>query len=245
LDFPKVIDLLTEFFEREKLPFAVIGAFGLHAYGLTRATTDLDFVTDSAVQPRVVAFLERSGYETLYVSPGYSNHLHLDADLGRVDLVYVSGETSRRLFAESKPLRIAGRVLLVPRPEFLAAMKVHAMRNDPERRHQELADIRFLLGLPNGIERRFGHTSRRAGWESSTTNSKKRSDLLDLERDLPTTPDDVAAQRRLKARQWPGSEQYLRFLASFDPVSPEELRRKEGPRGDSPFELIPPISRDR
>jgi len=149
LDFPKVIDLLAEFFEREKLPFAVIGAFGLHAYGLTRATTDLDFVTDSAAQPRVVAFLERSGYETLYVSPGYSNHLHPDADLGRVDLVYVSGETSRRLFAESKSLRIAGRVLPVPRPEVLAAMKVHAMRNDPERRHQDLSDIRFLLGLSN------------------------------------------------------------------------------------------------
>jgi hypothetical protein len=27
-------------------------------------------------------------------------------------------------------------------------MKVHAMRNDPERRHQELSDIRFLMGLP-------------------------------------------------------------------------------------------------
>jgi hypothetical protein len=149
VDFPKVLDLVTEFFEREKLPFALIGAFGLHAYGLTRATTDLDFVTDSAAQPRLVSFLEGSGYETLYVSPGYSNHLHPDPDLGRVDLVYVSGETSSRLFAEAKLLRIAGRAVPVPRPEALAAMKVHAMRNDPERRHQELADIRFLLMLPD------------------------------------------------------------------------------------------------
>ena len=149
MDFPKVIDTVAEFFEREKLPFAVIGAFGLHAYGLTRATTDLDFVTDSAAQPRLVAFLEAYGYETLYVSPGYSNHLHPNADLGRVDLVYVSGETSHRLFAETRWLRIAGRVLPVPRPEDLAAMKVHAMRNDPERRHQDLSDVRFLLGLPD------------------------------------------------------------------------------------------------
>lgn len=149
MNFPKVIDLLVDFFEREKVPFAVIGAFGLHAYGLTRATTDLDFVTDSAAQPHLVAFLEASGYETLYVSPGYSNHLHPAPDLGRVDFVYVSGDTRRRLFAETKPLRIAGRVLPVPTPEILAALKVHAMRNDPDRRHQELADIRFLLGLPN------------------------------------------------------------------------------------------------
>jgi hypothetical protein len=31
-------------------------------------------------------------------------------------------------------------------------MKVHAIKNDPERRHQELADIRFLMGLP-GVDR--------------------------------------------------------------------------------------------
>jgi len=31
-------------------------------------------------------------------------------------------------------------------------MKVHAIKNDPARRHQELADIRFLMGLP-GVDR--------------------------------------------------------------------------------------------
>src|SRR5688572_7156911 len=95
------------------------------------------------------------------------------------------------------------------------------------------------------IERRFGHTSRRAGWESSTTTSKKRSDRLNLERDLPTTPKDVAAQRRLKAKQRLSSDQYLRFLAGFDPASSDELRRKPGPRGDSPFELLPATPRNR
>jgi hypothetical protein len=40
----------------------------------------------------------------------------------------------------------------VPKPEHLAAMKVHAIKNDPARRHQELADIRFLMSLP-GVDR--------------------------------------------------------------------------------------------
>lgn len=148
MDFARVIGTLADFFEREKLPYAVIGAFGLHAYGLTRATADVDFVADSSAQPRLIAFLEARGYETLYASPGYSNHLHPDAELGRVDLVYVSGETSRRLFGDTRSLSIAGRALPVPSPENLVAMKVHAMQNDPERRHQELSDIRFLMGLP-------------------------------------------------------------------------------------------------
>ena len=153
MDFAMVIDLLSGFFEREKLPFAVIGAFGLHAYGLTRATTDVDFVTDSDARSRLVQFLEGSGYETLYLSEGYSNHLHHDPVFGRVDIVYVSGETGRRLFEGAIPGRlISGRRVPVPRPEHMAAMKIHAIKNDPARRHQELADIRFLMGLP-GVER--------------------------------------------------------------------------------------------
>lgn len=153
MDFGKVIDLVAGFFEREQLPFAVIGGFALHAYGLTRATTDLDFVTEAAAQSRVVSFLEGAGYETLYVSSGFSNHVHPVADLGRLDFVYVAGDTARRLFAGARPAVVfAKRRLLVPSPEHLAAMKVQAMKNDPARRHQELADVRFLLTL-SGVDR--------------------------------------------------------------------------------------------
>lgn len=47
--------------------------------------------------------------------------------------------------------RLGGHELRVPRPEHLAAMKVHAMKNDPGRAFQELADIRFLLQL-DGVD---------------------------------------------------------------------------------------------
>jgi hypothetical protein len=41
---------------------------------------------------------------------------------------------------------------LVPKPEHLAAMKVHAMSNDPSRVFQDMADIQFLMKLP-GVDR--------------------------------------------------------------------------------------------
>lgn len=150
LDFGKVLDTLAAFFEREGYRYAAIGAFGLHAYGLGRATLDLDLVTEDAAQPRLVSFLESLGYETLHRSPGYSTHLHPDPDLGRVDLVYVGGETSRLLFGgRGAILRLGGRTVPVPRPEHLAAMKIHAMKSDPSRTLQEMADIQFLLRLPD------------------------------------------------------------------------------------------------
>jgi len=58
---------------------------------------------------------------------------------------------------------------------------------------------------------------------------------LDLERDLPTTPEDVAALRRL--RDLPVSPaEYEELLRACGDASPEELARRQGPRGE-PFEL--------
>ncbi len=149
MDFRRVLDTLAGFFEREQLRFAVVGAFGIAAYGRPRATADLDVATGADGQGRLIAFLDSLGYETLHASEGFSNHLHRDPELGRVDVIYVAGDTARQLFDGCRPLlRLGERAIPVPRPEHLAAMKVHAMKNEPSRTLQELADIRFLLTVP-------------------------------------------------------------------------------------------------
>ena len=164
MDFERVVDAVAAFFERERVHFAVAGGFALHAYGLSRATTDLDFVTDSRVHERLIAFLVSLGYKTLHTSAGYSNHLHPDPALGRLDFIYVSAETSIRLFAApGATLHFGNRELQVPRAEHLAAMKILAMKNDPGRSLQEMADIRFLLQLPGIKEEEIREYFDKAG----------------------------------------------------------------------------------
>lgn len=63
------------------------------------------------------------------------------------------------------------------------------------------------------------------------------SDRLNLDRDLPTTPDDVAALRRVRVPPPMTLAEYFRFLAGFPEVPNEELRSRRGPRGGVPFEL--------
>ena len=76
-------------------------------------------------------FMESKGFETLHRSQGYSNHRHLDPDVGRVDLVYVGGKTAARLFADTSHHETSsGLSIPVPRPEHLIAMKVLAMKNE-------------------------------------------------------------------------------------------------------------------
>jgi hypothetical protein len=152
LDFEKVLMTIARYFEREGVKFAVIGAFALHAYGRSRLTQDLDFVTEAAGQAALIAYLESLGYQTLHRSEGYSNHLHSDSAMGRVDFVYVRGETRRKIFeTQGATLKLGNLSVPVPRAEHLVAMKVQAMKNDPSRTLQELADIGFLIHLP-GID---------------------------------------------------------------------------------------------
>ncbi len=137
--------ILADFFTREKIDFAIIGGYALHAYGHTRATRDVDFITDYEHQARIVAFLESLGFETLHRSLGYSNHLHVVDGL-RIDLVYVEGNTAQTILTAAKPMLITESLSLpVARADHLVLLKLFAMRNDPTRKFQELADIRELI----------------------------------------------------------------------------------------------------
>jgi hypothetical protein len=148
LDFVRVFDRIAGRLDERGQPYALAGALALHAYGQSRATFDLDLVTLRAAQEPLVELLSGLGYETLHVSPGYSSHQHADPDWGGVDLIYVDPETAGRLFpACSQRLRLGARDAPVPRAEHLAAMKVQAMRNDPSRLLQDLADVQYLLRL--------------------------------------------------------------------------------------------------
>jgi hypothetical protein len=139
--------ILTEFFKREHFDFAVIGAFALYAYGYTRATRDVDFITRFENQRKIVDFLESLGFETLNCSGGYSNHLHTSDGL-RIDLVYVDGQTADLIFkAVQKKFFFGDFDLPVVSPEHLVALKLFAIRNDPDRKYKELADIKEIVRL--------------------------------------------------------------------------------------------------
>jgi hypothetical protein len=67
------------------------------------------------------------------------------------------------------------------------------------------------------------------------TSSSKDSELLDLERGLPTTPADVLALRRIKRSRRLSTEDYLRALARLPPRPVRPSRRRT--YGGEPFRL--------
>ena len=151
--FDVVLRTFTDFFDREKIRFVVIGGLAIHAWRRSRNTQDIDFAVDLSQRETVVAFAESMGYKTHFLSDGYSNHEHSSSDWGRVDLMYVTGETAEKVFATATIKPIAGDIAApVARPELLAAMKATAMKNAPRRVLVDAADVQFLMNVP-GVDR--------------------------------------------------------------------------------------------
>lgn len=151
MDFASELSTIRAFLADRQFRMAVVGGVALAAYGNPRLTLDLDVATDAAAQDTLIAFMESQDFLTLHRSPGYSNHRH--AQRGRVDFMYVRGDTADRLFGSTTELPgPGGNPIPVPKPEHLIAMKVQAMRDVPERRLQDLVDVAYLLQV-DGVNR--------------------------------------------------------------------------------------------
>jgi len=150
LNFKTIFKEIVHFLENASISYALIGAFALKAYGYVRATGDVDFIVNATDQEKIIHYLESLGYETLHQSAGFSNHLHPIANLGRIDFVYVSGETSTKIFQDARRIPVFSDLSLpVASPGHLAALKIFALKNNPDRTFQEMADLEFLISLPD------------------------------------------------------------------------------------------------
>jgi hypothetical protein len=149
LNYRSVLDRLATFLESRQIPFAVIGGLAMNAYGSSRLTADVDLIVPHVAQTVIVNELRRLGYETLYLSEGYSNHLHEDPQWGRVDLVYINKHTADLILSTTRSIEVMGRSLPIPRPEYVVALKLQAIHNDPARTFKDLADLKELMTLPD------------------------------------------------------------------------------------------------
>jgi len=152
VDLGVVLREVGGFLESEKAPFAVVGGLALQAYGRARYTNDVDLMVGADERDCLIEFLEKRGFVTLHRSEGFSNHLHADPALGRLDVIYVDRATRDKIVEGGRATTLGGVAVIVPKPEHLVAMKVHAIRNDRRRLFQDLADIQFLMTLP-GVDR--------------------------------------------------------------------------------------------
>lgn len=147
MDFEAVFKLLIENFQKNNINFAIIGGFALAAAGYTRATKDIDFIVAKEDMPKIKKFMLSYGYDLAYESEDVCNFLGKMKELGRVDFLLAHRTYAKAMLkrAENKGILNGKFNVKVIKPEDLIGLKVQSSSNQPERYHQDMADIESIM----------------------------------------------------------------------------------------------------
>ncbi len=146
---PEHAESLYLMFEREGIPLLLAGGWAVCHHGYSRLTIDVDWVCSRENEIRAIELMEKSRF--VKTTEGMASRFKLRNDLAfpPVDLIWVGADSFARLSARKV---FTGRMKNIPVVglEGLLAMKLHALKNDVERKGKDLVDIRFLLDYNAG-----------------------------------------------------------------------------------------------
>jgi predicted nucleotidyltransferase len=149
MEFKLVLTKLLGEFGRRNIRYALTGGFAMGLWGVGRATADVDFVLERDDADEVDAVMRELGYECRYRSENVAQYLSPLKIFGEIDYIFAFRPPSRKMLARAESMAVFNGELTIRvlKPEDLIAMKMQAVKNDPERREMDLADIRALADI--------------------------------------------------------------------------------------------------
>lgn len=147
MKYKTVFNLIATEFKKAGIDYVLIGGFAVNAHHFSRFTEDIDFMITEEDAPKVAQLLKNLNFELFHehknftrwkASSIYSNVL--------VDLVFTNRITLTKVLQEGLETTVEGCLMRVPSLEHLLAMKLHAIKQQPERReHKDWLDIIELI----------------------------------------------------------------------------------------------------
>lgn len=140
-----ILDKLADAFDPQRPEALLIGGLALPAYGVVRQTLDVDCVAAADAAPKLHRVLIAAGYEEAGSSETVARYRHASPMLLDVDLMLVDRETYDKLLRDSRAWPPEQNRWRVPSLPHLAALKLHAIKNNPDRRGKDVGDIADLV----------------------------------------------------------------------------------------------------
>lgn len=140
-----VIDILAKGLAQRKVEALLIGGYALPAYGVMRQTMDVDCLMIEADIRSLDDILSKVGYVEKEKTENFVRYSHHSLYLMDVDVVFVDQSTFEKMVKKSMIYRIGEIEMRVPSLTHLIALKLHAIKNNPERENKDMGDIVELL----------------------------------------------------------------------------------------------------
>lgn len=108
------------------LPSLLIGGNALILLGHIRNTIDLDLLVPEESRSGWLDLLRELGYRLFHGTGAFAQFEPRDGTGSPVDLMFVEQETWEKLLEGANATQLGGEPVLLPRPEYLVALKLHA-----------------------------------------------------------------------------------------------------------------------
>ena len=154
MDFKTVTSSLLQRFNERGVRYGLMGGFALGLWGVARSTVDLDFLVHRDDLAKIDGIMKDLAYECKFMSENVAQYTSPLDRYGEVDFLFAFREASRGMLERSVEKKIFGaeltiRVLI---PEDLIGLKLQAIKNNPSRRGQDMADIKALCSLQRELD---------------------------------------------------------------------------------------------
>jgi len=145
---PTIFHLISDIFTQRNVTCVLIGGFAVNYYKVTRQTVDIDFLITKDDFERILSLLEEKGFKRDYTQEVFARLTGEKPYLMDIDFMFVDKETLDKIIQEGKQVCIAGRNFIVPCLNHLIALKLHAIKYNPNvREYKDLADILELIKI--------------------------------------------------------------------------------------------------
>lgn len=129
----------------------LIGGNAIILLGYLRNTVDLDLLLPEDQRSRWLDLLRELGYRFFHGVEAFAQFEPPDVDGVPVDLMFVEQETWEKLVAGAREATLGDQPVLLPRPEYLVALKLHAAssatRANPEVDWEDIRQTVRICGL--------------------------------------------------------------------------------------------------
>ncbi len=130
------------------LPSLLIGGNAIILLGYIRNTVDLDLLLPEEFRSQWIDLLRELGYRFLHGVSAFAQFEPADSSAPPVDLMFVDRATWEKLLEGSSEMNLATERVRLPRPEYLVALKLHAISSSTRSKKEiDWEDIRQLVRI--------------------------------------------------------------------------------------------------
>ena len=143
-----VFHLIADLTHKERVACILIGGFAINHYKVTRQTADVDFLITTEDFDKIIARLEKAGYQKNLAQDTFVQLKSNRLSLLDIDFMFVDRETFAQIRNEGQPISIAGQKFVVPSLNHLIALKLHSIKYNPKiRLSKDFPDIINLIRI--------------------------------------------------------------------------------------------------